>query len=48
MRAVAGQGRWVWGLSGLITAAAIAVPGARLIASPGNPAITPTPGRSTS
>jgi len=40
MRAVAGQGRWssarwVWGLSGLITAAAIAVPGARLIASPG-------------
>jgi hypothetical protein len=38
MRAVAGQGRWIWGLSGLITAAAIAVPGARLIASPGNPA----------
>jgi len=42
MRAVAGQGRWssarwVWGLSGLITAAAIAVPGARLIASPGSP-----------
>ena len=40
MRAVAGQGRWssarwIWGLSGLITAAAIAVPGARLIASPG-------------
>jgi hypothetical protein len=37
MRAVAGQGRWVWGLSGLITAAALAVPGARLIASPGTP-----------
>lgn len=40
MPAVAGQGRWssarwVWGLSGLITAAAIAVPGARLIASAG-------------
>lgn len=40
MPAVAGQGRWssarwIWGLSGLITAAAIAVPGARLIASPG-------------
>ena len=35
MRAVAGQGRWVWGLSGLITAAAIAIPGARLITSPG-------------
>ncbi len=42
MRAVAGQGRWssgrwVWGLSGLVTAAALAVPGARLIASPGGP-----------
>ena len=37
MRAVAGPGRWVWGLSGLITAAALAVPGARLIASPGTP-----------
>jgi hypothetical protein len=35
MRAVAGPGRWVWGLSGLVTAAALAVPGARLIASPG-------------
>jgi hypothetical protein len=31
MRAVAGPGRWVWGLSGLVTAAALAVPGARLI-----------------
>ena len=43
MRAVAGpgrwgSGRWVWGLSGLVTAAAIAVPGALLIASPGTPA----------
>jgi hypothetical protein len=36
MRAVAGQGRWVWGLSGLVTAAALAIPGARLITSPGN------------
>jgi hypothetical protein len=35
MRAVAGPGRWVWGLSGLVTAAALAVPGARLITSPG-------------
>jgi hypothetical protein len=43
MRAVAGpgrwsSGRWIWGLSGLITAAAIAVPGALLIASPTLPA----------
>jgi hypothetical protein len=37
MPAVAGQGRWVWGLSGLVTAAALAVPGARLITSPGTP-----------
>jgi hypothetical protein len=42
MRAVAGQGRggsarWIWGVSGLVTAAALAVPGARLIASPGTP-----------
>ena len=37
MRAVAGQGRWIWGLSGLVTAAALAVPGARLITSPGSP-----------
>jgi hypothetical protein len=36
MRAVAGPGRWVWGLSGLVTAAALAIPGARLITSPGN------------
>lgn len=31
MRAVAGTGRWVWGLSGLVTAAVLVVPGARLI-----------------
>jgi len=31
MRAVAGPGRWVWVLSGLVTAAVLAVPGARLI-----------------
>ena len=36
MRAVAVPGRWIWGLSGLVTAAALAVPGARLITSPGN------------
>jgi hypothetical protein len=35
MRAVAVPGRWVWGLSGLVTAAALAIPGARLITSPG-------------
>jgi hypothetical protein len=31
MRAVAGPGRWVWVLSGLVTAAILVVPGARLI-----------------
>ena len=31
MRAVAGPGRWVWVLSGLVTAAVLAGPGARLI-----------------
>jgi hypothetical protein len=40
MRAVAGPGRWgsarwVWGLSGLVTAAALAIPGTRLITSAG-------------
>jgi len=35
MRAVAGPGRWVWGLSGLVTAVALAVPGVRLITSAG-------------
>ena len=43
MRAVAVQGRWssarwIWGLSGLVTAAALAIPGALLITSPGDPA----------
>jgi hypothetical protein len=42
MRTVAGPGRggsarWVWGVSGLVTAAALAVPGARLITSPETP-----------
>jgi hypothetical protein len=31
MRAVAGPGRWVWVLSGLVTAAVLVIPGARLI-----------------
>jgi hypothetical protein len=31
MRAVAGPGRWAWVLSGLVTAAVLVVPGARLI-----------------
>jgi len=35
MRAVAGPGRWIWGVSGLVTATALAIPGARLITSPG-------------
>ncbi len=33
MRAVAAPGRWVWGLSGLVTAVALAIPGTRLIIS---------------
>ena len=37
MRAVAMPGRWVWGLSGLVTAALLAVPGARLITITGDP-----------
>ena len=44
MRAVTVPGRWVWGLSGLVTAAALAVPGARLIserAAPGT--VQPAP-----
>ena len=36
MRAVAGPGRWVWGVSGLVTAAALAIPGVRLIGSAGD------------
>ncbi len=35
MRRVTPPGRWVWGLCGLATAAALAVPGARLIVSAG-------------
>jgi hypothetical protein len=35
MRAVTGPGRWVWGLSGLVAAAALAVPGIRIIDSGG-------------
>jgi hypothetical protein len=38
MRAVTGQrGRWVWVLAGLVTAAALVVPGTRLIDSAGVP-----------
>ena len=35
MRAVATPGRWIWGLSGLITTAVLVVPGIRLISSAG-------------
>ena len=35
MRAVATRGRWIWGLSGLVTTAALVVPGTRLITSAG-------------
>lgn len=35
MRAVTVSGRWVWGLSGLVTAVALAVPGTRLITMAG-------------
>ena len=31
MRAVAGPGRWIWVLSGLVTTAVLVLPGARLI-----------------
>jgi len=44
MRAVAGPGRWVWVLSGLVTAAVLVVPGARLITlhyGPGNASAEP-------
>ena len=43
MHAVAGPGRWVWGLSGLVTAAALAITGARLIAHAGVPGYGPPP-----
>jgi len=41
MRAVAAPGRWVWGLSGLVTAVALVIPGARLIATAGVPGSGP-------
>ena len=31
MRQVAAPGRWIWGLSGLVTIAALAIPGVRVI-----------------
>ena len=37
MRAVTIRGRWVWGLSGLVTAVVLAVPGTRLITADGGP-----------
>jgi hypothetical protein len=37
MRAVAGRGRWVWAVSGVVTAVALAVPGARLVTGAGGP-----------
>ena len=43
MRAVAVPGRWVWGLSGLATAAALAIPGAFLITMAGVPRGMPAP-----
>ena len=36
MRAVAVPGRWVWAVSGLVTAVALAIPGARLITMTGS------------
>jgi hypothetical protein len=41
MRAVAVPGRWVWGLSGLVIAAAIAIPVTRLITMAGVPVLAP-------
>ena len=37
MRAVVRSGRWIWGLSGLVTTAVLVVPGIRLITSAGQP-----------
>ncbi len=37
MRAVGGPGRWVWGLSGLATAAVLLVPGVRLLTAAAGP-----------
>ena len=42
MRAITGPGRWVWGLSGLVTVVALAVPGIRVI-HPGGLAMHVTP-----
>jgi hypothetical protein len=44
MRAVAVPGRWVWGLSGLLAAVALAVPGVRLITTAGLVHRQPPPG----
>lgn len=35
MHPVSGRGRWIWAVSGLATAAALAVPGARVLTLPG-------------
>ena len=43
MRTVTAHGRWIWGLSGLATAAVLAVPGARLLTHPGADAQHVTP-----
>ena len=43
MRTVTAHGRWIWGLSGLATAAVLAVPGARLLSHPGADAQHVTP-----
>ena len=37
MRAVAGPSRWLWGTSGLVTVALLAIPGTHLITSAGVP-----------
>ena len=44
MRAVAAPGRWAWGLSGLLTAAVLAVPGVHLINAPDHGLLTARPG----
>jgi hypothetical protein len=36
-------GRWLWGLSGLATIAALGIPGAQLISGAGSPAVVPSP-----
>ncbi|HEX6858456.1 MAG TPA: hypothetical protein VF204_24420 [Streptosporangiaceae bacterium] len=43
MHAVTVPGRWAWGVSGLLAAAALAIPGARLIASEKSPWNTAEP-----